>query len=150
MCIYVTIDSDVFVSLSLKTGCDSARFLGAVSREGDRSILCVPGVLCGALVPGRVLVLLPVHPLHAGHLRGHSRQTGLRNLLLHIHTSHIQLSEIPIHIHMISNYIFLSLSHSLPPYFPASFSLSHTATEKPVGDPQDGFPALPSSGVPRR
>ena len=117
-CVYTLPLIPMSFSLSLKTGCDSARFLGAVSREGHRSVLCVPGVLCGSLVPGRVLVLLTVHPLHAGHLRGHSRQTGLRNLLPYIHTSHIQLSEISIHIHMISNSISLSLSlsPSLLPY----------------------------------
>ena len=45
-------------------------FPGALQGESHRPLLCVPGVLCGAVVSGWVLVLQCVHTLHASGVWG--------------------------------------------------------------------------------
>mmetsp|Transcript_726 Transcript_726/g.2585 ORF Transcript_726/g.2585 Transcript_726/m.2585 type:complete len:330 (-) Transcript_726:1615-2604(-) len=49
------------------------RVHGALQGAGAGAVLRVPGVLRAPLVPGRVLVLRRLHPLHAARLRGHHR-----------------------------------------------------------------------------
>ena len=44
-----------FVCLQIRDG--HSKIYGAVPRESDSAVLCVPGVLCRSLVSGRVLVL---------------------------------------------------------------------------------------------
>ncbi|XP_069320911.1 collagen alpha-2(IX) chain-like [Eulemur rufifrons] len=47
-----------------------ARLLGAFQGESHSPVLRVSGVLCGTLVPGRVLVLQRLHAVHAGGVCG--------------------------------------------------------------------------------